>query len=98
MHSVPLAAIYLLSPVAATSGPVRRTRVPAVEATVALLGQAKIGGLLGAAERSVLLLALARLVERTAVFRLEVPRSFALLDSLTSTVMAWHRREQERRA
>ena len=86
----PLAAIYLLVPVSDLSAQVRRSRVPSVEATVALLGQTKVGGLLGAAHRADLLVALAKLVERVPVFRLEIPRSFAQLDSLTSSMFEWH--------
>ena len=53
---VPLAAVYLLAPVRSDpTGGVQRERVTGVEAALALLGQAKVGALLGVERRAILL-------------------------------------------
>lgn len=90
--AVPLAAIYLLAPVRPDApGGVRRLRVTGVEAALALLGQAKVGALLGVGRRAVLLQELADLAGRVPVFRVEIPRDFDRLEELTSCFLSWHR-------
>jgi hypothetical protein len=89
--SAPLAAIYLLAPVQPDgSQEPRRERVPDVLATVALLGQTKIGTLLGVENRARLLGQLGALVEQVPIFRLEIPRDFARLPELTAKLRGWH--------
>jgi hypothetical protein len=89
--AVPLAAVYLLAPVPSDSpGGVRRMRVTGIEAALALLGQAKVGALLGVERRSVLLQLLADLAERVPVYRLEIPRDFERIGELTTSLWGWH--------
>jgi hypothetical protein len=88
---VRLAALYLLVPMESTTGSaVRRDRVNGVEAAVALLGQAKVGALLGLERRMALLERLAVLSDRVPVFRLSVPRDFNRIGELTTSLMSWH--------
>jgi hypothetical protein len=92
----PLAAVYLLAPIPPdASGAVRRERLPGIAAALALLGQAKIVGLLGGRYRSVLLQRMADLSERVPVYRLEIPREFARLPELTSALWSWHTSRRE---
>jgi hypothetical protein len=88
---VPLAAVYLLAPVRPEpTGVVRRHRVSGIEAALALLGQAKVGTLLGAERRSELLHRMADLSNEVPVYRLEIPRDFDRIGELTSSVLKWH--------
>ena len=88
---VPLAAVYLLGPVRAESGAhVRRQPMPPVAAALALVGQAKIGGLLGPANAAVLLEQAARLSADVPVYRLTVPRELDRLDELVRCMGEWH--------
>ncbi len=94
-QSAPLVAVYLLAPVRPDgSQEAVRERVPSVLATVALLGQAKIGTLLGVQNRARLLQQLSALVEQVPVFRLQVPRDFERLPDLTSKLWGWHASER----
>lgn len=88
---VPLDAVYLLGPVRA--GPdtqVSRERLAAVPAALALLGQVKIGGLLGPTNAEALLERCATLADATPVYRLAVPRELDRLDELVRSVGEWH--------
>jgi hypothetical protein len=89
--ATPLDAVYLLAPVSpeAPAG-VRRVRLSGVEGALALLGQAKIGTLLGVERRAELLQSTSELADRIPVFRLEVPRDFERLPDLTATLWNWH--------
>jgi hypothetical protein len=94
---VPLAGIYLLAPVRAdAASTLRRRRLGGVEASLALLGQAKIGALIGIERRSLLLAHLSQLAEQVPVYRLEVPRDFGRLSELTSAMWRWHEKARER--
>lgn len=90
--AAPLAAVYLLAPISPdTEGAaVRRIRLPGALATVALLGQGKIVGLLGGRHRVSLLRRIADLAEHVPVYRLEIPRDFGRIAELTSSLWAWH--------
>ena len=89
--AVPLAAVYLLAPIKPESGGgVSRTRLSGVEAALALLGQTKVGALLGVERRSVLLHRLVDLGEHVPVYRLEIPRDFERIGELTSSLLGWH--------
>jgi hypothetical protein len=87
----PLAAVYLLAPMNATTGRgVRRVRLSGVTSALALLGQSKIGGLLGTARRSILLQRMSVLADQVPVYRLEVPRDFDRLAETTDALWSWH--------
>lgn len=87
----PLAAVYLLTPVLpGGSGGVKRTRLSAVEGALAMLGQAKIGNLLGVERRVELLQATGELADRVPVYRLQIPRDFERLPELTAALWSWH--------
>lgn len=89
--AVPLAAVYLLAPVKSDAGVrVTRTQISGVQAALALLGQAKVGGLLGVERRSALLDRLVALGARISVYRLEIPRDFDRIGELTSSLIGWH--------
>lgn len=89
--SAPLAAVYLLAPVPpGAPGGVQRTRLTGVEAALALLGQSKIGNLLGVERRAHLLQAAGELADRVPVYRLGVPRDFGQLPELTRSLREWH--------
>lgn len=87
----PLAAVYLLAPVL-PGGPdgVRRIRLSAVEGALAMLGQSKVGNLLGVERRAELLQATGELADRIPVYRLEIPRDFERLPELTAALWSWH--------
>jgi hypothetical protein len=89
--AAPLDGVYLLAPVppGAPSG-VRRVRLSAVEGALALLGQAKVGNLLGVERRADLLQVTSELADRIPVYRLEIPRDFDRLPDLTSALWTWH--------
>jgi hypothetical protein len=89
--AVPLAAVYLLVPSRPdASAHVTRTRLSGVAAALALLGQAKIGALMGPSIRATLLGRMAELAERVPVYRLDVPRDFDRISELTSQLWRWH--------
>ncbi len=91
---VPFAAVYLLAPFRPDNvRTIRRERLPYVPATLALLGQAKIGALLGRALRATLLQRLSALATQVPVYRLELPRDYDRLDELTDTLWSWHAAE-----
>jgi hypothetical protein len=87
----PLSALYLLAPVL-PGGPdgVRRIRLSGVEGALAMLGQAKVGNLLGVERRAELLQATGELADRIPVYRLEIPRDFGRLPELTAALWSWH--------
>jgi len=95
--AAPLAAVYLLAPVppGAPTG-TRRLRLSGVEGALALLGQAKVGTLLGVERRADLLQATSDLADRVPVYRLEVPRDFEQLPDLTAALWKWHAPEDAR--
>ena len=68
----------------------RRIRLSAVEGALAMLGQAKVGNLLGVERRAELLQATGELADRIPVYRLEVPRDFERLPELTAALWSWH--------
>lgn len=89
--AVPLAALYLLRPVREFDDtPVSREPLPPIVAALALVGQAKIGGLLGAAGAPALMAQLAGVAASVPVYRLTVPREFGRLPELVRRMAAWH--------
>ncbi len=87
-HPVPLGAVYLLDP--ADAGEVRREPLPAVPAALALVGQAKIGALLGPGHAPTLLAQCVRLSAAVPVYRLTVPRDLSRIGELVRCVGEWH--------
>jgi hypothetical protein len=89
---VPLGAVYLLGPVrAAPPAEVQRHRLPAVTAALALVGQAKIGALLGPGNAGAMLRQMARLANAVPVYRLTIPRELDRIDELVERLGEWHR-------
>lgn len=90
-QSTPLDAVYLLSPVSPDRerAPTRH-RLPSVMAALALVGQAKIGALLGAGGAAVLLEQLSLVSGAVPVYRLSVPRDLARVDELVAHMAEWH--------
>lgn len=90
-EATPLAAVYLLAPAGEDpAAVVARSRVPPVQAALALLGQLKLANLLGAEERGRLLDTTGRLAERVSVYRLTVPKGLKRIHELTAALRSWH--------
>jgi hypothetical protein len=88
---VPLGALYLLRPVPdGATAQVTRERLSPVPAALALMGQAKIGELLGVAGAKSLMEQLARVTAAVPVYRLSVPRELGRLDELVARMGEWH--------
>lgn len=87
---VSLDGIYLLVPTEGPRADVRRAPLEPMAAAMALLGQLKIGDLLGPSAVLDLLPAAARLAERVGVHRLEVPRDLERLPTLVERLAMWH--------
>lgn len=92
VESVPLAAVYLLDPEPAGTGdrPARRRLLPPVKAAVALVGQAKLGPLLGGPEAPLLLEAAGRLADRVPVYTLRLSPNLGRLADVARQVLDWH--------
>jgi hypothetical protein len=87
----PLAAVYLLAPARPEADAVlHRERLPPVTAALTLVGQAKIGALLGPANAGALLEACAALSAQVPVYRLVIPRNLARIDDLVRRFAEWH--------
>lgn len=88
---VPLRAIYVLVPAdPAQPEPVRAEALPGIVAIPALLGQHKLGALLGGSEARVTLARVGELVRRVPVRRLLVARDLARLPEAAATLAGWH--------
>jgi hypothetical protein len=95
MHeAAPLRAVYLLAPRPASGsddgGAVARHRLPPLEAALALVGQAKIGVLLGPAGAARLLAWAVDVARLVPVYRLVFPRGFDRLDHVVERLQEWH--------
>jgi hypothetical protein len=89
--SVPLDAIYQLWPVPAHDGDAaRRQRVPSATAVATLVGQVKMGHLLGRSELPVHFDRAARIASVVPVFALEMVRDFERLPEAVSRILSWH--------
>jgi hypothetical protein len=88
----PLRAIYVLTPVApGDSGPAaERQTMPPLEAALGLLGQTKVGALLGKSEAAVLLDRVVSLSDIVPIFTLSIVRDFDRLHEAVSSIMGWH--------
>ncbi len=87
--ALPLAAIYVLSPVAGTAA-VDRAERGARAAALALLSNGKITELLGAAAGGDALTRCVDIAQRSSVYDLAVPRDLARLDAVTDALLDWH--------
>jgi hypothetical protein len=88
----PLAALYLLESVepGVIEGPVQRERVAGPPAVFGLLGQTKIGTLLGGSEAAKVFDAVVAVAESTPVYHLRVAREYDQLDAVVEQITAWH--------
>ena len=94
---VPLAAVYLLTPVASAERAARRTRYTAVLGALALIRHAKIGPLLGRADATVLLQRATVIADAIPVYDLQIVRDFDRLDEVVAQLFAWHAEEDRGR-
>jgi len=88
----PLAALYLLEsvPEGTIAEPVERRTLVGPEAVFGLLGQTKIGALLGGAEAPTVFASVVALAEGSAIYKLRVTRDYARLGNVVERIMAWH--------
>lgn len=91
-EAVPLAALYLLSPVSDLPGEAaaRASVLPSVPSALSLVRHAKIAPLLTGDDTVALLDRVVMLARRIPVRLLEVPRDFSRLDDAVADVLAWH--------
>jgi hypothetical protein len=90
---VPLAALYLLSPVNPESAtePVQRVPVPSFQGTIAALGHAKMGGLFRESEAATNFERAAAITRTVPVYQLALVRDLAQIDEVTRRIISWHR-------
>ncbi|MEZ4417133.1 MAG: hypothetical protein R3E10_15375 [Gemmatimonadota bacterium] len=91
-ETLPLSALYLLAPVQPGDDvpAVERIRLQPFESTLSLLGQTKVGALLGRSEAASVLDRVAQIAERVPVYQLRVARDFQQLDRAVATLREWH--------
>lgn len=96
-REAPLAAVYLLRPVPAANGNrPERVRLDPRTAVLALVGQSKIGRLLGVRAMPELLRRMQEMAASVPVYTLTVPRDFGLLPRVVERLEAWHRQPAAR--
>lgn len=88
----PVSALYFLSPRApgGAGDPAERERVQGIPAALGLMGQTKIGGMLGPTFTEPLLDATATIVARVPVFKLSLVRDLDRLDQVVDHLVGWH--------
>ena len=88
----PLAALYLLEsvPAGTIAEPLERSRLAGPDAVFGLLGQTKIGALLGGSEAPAVFASVVALSEGTAIYKLRVTRDYARLGTVVERIMGWH--------
>lgn len=88
----PLEAVYLIAPMKADADrpAAARNETTSIEATLALVGQAKVGGLLTGSEAPTQLERASRLADKVPVYRLELMRDWDRLDEVVDTIRGWH--------
>lgn len=93
MARVPLAALYLLSPVepASATAPVVRIPIPSFQGTIAALGHAKMGGLFRESEAASNFDRAAAVTRTVPVYQLALVRDLAQIDAVTHQIIDWHR-------
>lgn len=92
MHApAPLAALYILAPVAVDGGPpVRRTPLPETLGAIAVVSHVKVGGMLGAGAAPTTLERSARIARAVPVHRLETARDVSRLGAVAREILSWH--------
>ena len=95
MDRVPLAALYLLSPVdrERATEPVLRTALPAFQGTIAALGHGKMGGLFRESEAATSFERAAAITRTVPVYQLTIVRDLGQIDAVTRQILAWHEGE-----
>jgi hypothetical protein len=93
--SAPLAGVYLLNPWDAGAGggeapPCDRERLSGVEATLFLMGQMKIGAMLGSSFASRHMDACSSIAGGTPVYRLRIVRDLSRIQEVAAQLEAWH--------
>jgi hypothetical protein len=91
--TAPLEAVYVLEPMSAseTELPVRRTRLPAAAATIALAHHTKLpDSLVGYQAAGKRLGGAATVASSVPIYTLQIARSFALLPAVVDGLFAWH--------
>ena len=88
----PLAALYLLEsvPAGTIAEPLERHRLEGPEAVFGLLGQTKIGALLGGTEAPGVFASVVALAEGSAIYKLRVARDYERLGTVVERIMSWH--------
>ena len=88
----PLAALYLLEsvPAGTINEPIERQRIEGPAAVFGLLGQTKIGALLGGSEAPTVFASVVALAEGSEVYRLRVTRDYERLGTVVDRIMGWH--------
>lgn len=88
----PLAALYLLEsvPAGTIAEPLARERLEGPAAVFGLLGQTKIGALLGGGEAPTVFASVVGLAERSPIYKLRVARDYDRLGTVVERIMAWH--------
>ena len=86
---LPLRAIYLLDPIAASAVAARELLPPQL-AAIGVVAHVKIGRMLGSAAAGAMLERSALITRRVPVFRLHAPRDLARLPDLAATIVQWH--------
>jgi hypothetical protein len=92
LESQPLSAVYLLSPrqAEAKSPAAVREQLPAFRAAAALVGQTKIGDLLGGDEAGPLMKRALAVAGSVPVYIMEYIRDFERQDEALETILGWH--------
>ncbi len=88
----PLAALYLLEsvPAGTIAEPLARHRLEGPEAVFGLLGQTKIGALLGGTEAPGVFASVVALAEGSPIYKLRVTRDYERLSDVVERIMGWH--------
>ncbi|MBX7118690.1 MAG: hypothetical protein K1X31_06790 [Gemmatimonadaceae bacterium] len=88
----PLAALYVLVPMAPETPALTRTPFPPALAAIGVVAHVKIGRMLGSWGAATMMARAAALVHRVPVQQLHVPRDLARLPAAAATLLAWHGR------
>ncbi len=94
---VPLAALYLLTPVKAGARDelVSRTLIPDVSATMALLQHAKMGSLFHAGDATTNFERAAAIAGAVPVYALHIQRDLERIDEVARSIIDWHSETRE---
>lgn len=89
---VPLAALYLLSPVERDKAaePARRIPLPSMQGTMAVLAHAKMGSLFRQMEAAANFERAAAVSSTVPIYQLDIVRDLEQIDAVTAQIIAWH--------